>query len=429
MKDKRSIVIVLVITLTCNLFVSCKKHFQAVTKLSEYVSQDKYSDLYEELTNGRKNYSEGSLLFYDIILKSVLNKPVESNKLINKFRYEYSETDDTTDFYITDTEYNNYLKLCNYKKLKEIGSTLISRYKNYIDSSDYIELKDDNVRYSYLVNEEPTGLIKNSDTELKIIRDLAGYALLTVKGSNDSIVNLIFDTGANVNAITQSSAKKLDLRIIPDSKIFVMGATGVRNEARIGIAGKISIGNIEIENAEFIVFADSLFTFAGGQYVINGTIGFPIFSRFEEITYTDSTIFIPSIPVLRAVEPNMFIKSDDYILSVGYKNKKYPFFFDTGNDRTYFKKNFYLIDSSFFNTFKDTVFSFGGLGGEMQVRAKQPDVVSLDFSGKIFKLEKPFVEMEYDKMYRTFYGSIGKDFMSFYKKRIMSFKEARLEFE
>jgi hypothetical protein len=429
MKNRSTVIIILLIILISNLSVSCKKHFQSVAKLSEYVKQDKYSDLYTELSDGRTNYKEESLLFYDIIIKSVLNKPEESNQLINKFRKEFSGTDDTVNYYITHSEYNNYLKLCNYKKLKEIGSVLIDKYKYFIDSSDYIELKDDNIRYSYLLNEEVITLNKKSDTKLKVIKDLAGYTLLTVKGSNDSTVNFIFDTGANVNAITGSSAKKLNLRIIPNSKIYVMGATGARNEARIGMAEKITIGNIEIQNAEFVVFADSLFTFAGGRYVINGAIGFPIFSRFEEITYTDSTIFIPKTPTLKAGEPNMFIKSDDYILSVGYKNKKYPFFFDTGNDKTYFEKNFYTIDSSFFKTFNDTIFSFSGIGGGIHVRAKQADEITVTFSGKNFTLVKPFIEMEYQPMSRNLYGSIGKDFMNLYGKRIMSFKEARIEFE
>jgi hypothetical protein len=429
MKNTRTIIIILLFTLTSNLFFSCKKHFKSVSKLSEYVRQDNYSDLYYELMNNRRNYREESLLFYDIIMSSVVNKPEKSNQLINKFRSKFSGIDDTTKYYITQSEYNNYLKLCNYKKLKEIGDVMIEKYKCYIDSSEYIELKDDNVRYSFLENEKSISLNKKADTKLKVTKDLAGYTLLTIKSSNDSTVNLVFDTGANVNAITQSSAIKLNLHIIPNSKIHVMGGTGVRNEAQIGMAEKITIGEIEILNAEFVVFADSLFTFAGGRYIINGAIGFPIFSRFEEITYTDSTLFIPKTPTLNAGEPNMFIKSDDYFLAISYKCRKYPFFFDTGNYETYFTQNFYNIDSSFFNTLKDTILTYAGVGGQVHSRAKRPIEISLNYSGKNFNLVRPFVEMEDREMYSTTYGNIGKDFMNQYKKRIMSFREARIEFE
>ncbi len=186
---------------------------------------------------------------------------------------------------------------------------------------------------------------------------------------------------------------------------------------------------MEIRNAEFVVFADSLFTFANGIYKINGVVGFPIFSRFEEITYTDSIMIIPQKPAMKAGEPNMFIEADDYILSIGYKGKYYPFFFDTGNDKTFFKRNFYNIDSVRFMALKDTVYSMSGVGEIISMRARVPDEVTLQYAGRDFRLDKPFIEMEYEKMSRHLYGSIGKDFMYLYPKRTMSFKLARLEFE
>jgi hypothetical protein len=390
---------------------------------------DKYSDLYEELTANRREYSAASLLFYDIILNSLINKPALSNHLIEKFRIQFTTDNDTVNYYLAQTEYNNYVKLCDYKKLKEIGGTLIEKYQTFVDSSDYIELKDDNIRYGVLENEKPIELNKLADTKVKIKKDLAGYTLLSLKSSNDSTVEFIFDTGANVNAIIESAARKMNIKVIPNSTIHVMGATGERNEAHIGIADNITLYNMEMHNVEFVIFADSLFTFGGGKYVINGTVGFPIFSRFEEITYTDSTLFVPKTPTLKPGEPNMFIKLDDYILSVGYKGKKYPFFFDTGNMRSFLMSEFYNKDSTSFRPLKDTILTYAGIGGRTKLKAKQPAEVILNFAGKDFRLIQPFVEVESEHRNKFLYGSIGKDFMGMYKTRIMSFKEARIEFD
>jgi hypothetical protein len=390
---------------------------------------DNFSDLYDALTTNRANYSEASLPLYDIILNSVINKPELSNLLIEKFRKHFNVYNDTVNYYLVQTEYNNYVKLSDYRKLKEIGETLIGNYEVFIDSSDYIELKDDHIRFGFLQNEKPIELVKLADTRVKVRKDLAGYTLLSLKSSNDSTVDFIFDTGANVNAIIESAASKLNLRIIPNSTIYVMGATGVRNEAHIGIAEKITFDNMEMYNVEFVIFADSLFTFAGGRYMINGTVGFPIFSRFEEITYTDSTIFVPKIPTLSSGEPNMFIKLDDYILSAAYKGRKYPFFFDTGNTSTYFMSEFYKIDSLNFNQMKDTVITYSGVGGTSILKAKLPEEITLNFAGRDFRLIQPFVEAESENRNKNLYGSIGKDFMGMYKTRIMSFREARIEFE
>jgi predicted aspartyl protease len=429
MKIRTSLLLILLSLMISNLTLSCRKTYKPVPDLSEFVMHDKYGDLYEELTSNRGKYNETYLLFYDIILKSVINKPVLSNHLIEKFRTQFTTSNDTVNYYLTQTEYNNYVKLCDYRKLREIGGTLIEKYQAFVDSSDYIELKDDNLRYGILENEKPIELNKLADTRVKIRKDLAGYILLNLKSSNDSTVDFIFDTGANVNTITESAAVKMNIRAIPNSTIHVMGATGARNEAHIGIADKITLNNIEMHNVEFVIFADSLFTFAGGMYVINGTVGFPIFSRFEEITYTDSTLFVPRTPVLGTGEPDMFIKLDDYILSIGYKGRKYPFFFDTGNMRSYLMSEFYKIDTASFKPLKDTVLAYAGLGGSTTLKAKQPAEVILNFAGKDFRLIRPFVETESEHRNTFMYGSIGKDFMGMYKTRIMSFKESRIEFE
>jgi hypothetical protein len=429
MKNKTNILLVLLSLIAGCLVFSCRKAYQPITDLSEYVMHDKYGDLYEELTSNRGKYNAASLLFYDIILNSVTNKPELSNRLIDKFRKQFTTSNDTVNYYLVQTEYNNYVKLCDYRNLKKIGATLIEKYQAYVDSSDYIELKDDNIRYGILENEKPIELTKLADTRVKIRKDLAGYTLLSLRSRNDSIVDLIFDTGANVNAIIESAARKLNVRIIPNSTIHVMGATGARNEAHIGIAEKITLDNMEMHNVEFVIFPDSLFTFAGGRYVINGTVGFPIFSRFEEITYTDSTIFVPKTPTLKPGEPNMFIKLDDYILSAGYKGKKYPFFFDTGNMRTFFMSEFYKKDSTTFKPLNDTIITYAGIGGSARLKAKQPDEVMLNFAGREFRLIKPFVEVESEHRNKFLYGSIGKDFMGMYKTRRMSFREARIEFE
>jgi hypothetical protein len=420
--------LLLSLMLSC-MTLSCKNTYKPISKLSAFVMHDKYSDLYDELTINRGKYNETSLLLYDIILNSVTNKPALSNQLIEKFRKRFTTTNDTVNYYLTQTEYDNYVKLSDFRKLKEIGGELIENYQVFVDSSDYIELKDDHVRYTLLENQKPIRLTRLADTRVKIKKDLAGYTLLTLRSSNDSTVDFIFDTGANVNAITESAAGKMDVRVIPNSAIHVMGATGARNEAHIGIADKITLGNMEMHNVEFVIFADSLFTFGGGQYVINGTVGFPIFSRFEEIAYTDSTIFVPKTPTLKPGEPNMFIKLDDYILSISYKGRKYPFFFDTGNMSTFLMSEFYKIDTTAFSPLKDTIITYSGVGGSARLKAKQPSEVILNFAGKDFKLIKPLIEVESEHRNKYLYGSIGTDFISMYKTRIMSFREARIEFE
>jgi hypothetical protein len=409
--------------------MACTKVFQPITKLNALVESKKFGELYTELSANRNIYNDKTLIYYDLILKSVLNQPEESNALIQKFRIQFNRFNDTISYNLVQTEYYNNQKLDNYKKLKELSADLIENYKQFIDSTDFVELKDDNIAFGFLENELPTTLIKNADSKIKVIKDLAGYNLLCVKSKNDSTVNMIFDTGANVNVVSESTAKKLNLRIIPDAVVYVMGATGTRNASKIAIADQGFIENIEFRNAEFIVFADSLLTFANGRYKINGVIGFPIIMRFESIRFTDSLIYIPKNPDALASVPNLFIEGDDYIIDVTYKNSILPFFFDTGNSNTSFYKNMYDIDSMTFKALKDTVFSYSSVGGTLTQKAKLLPEIKLDCGSKSFVLKDTYITLEENILNPDLFGNIGKDFVNQYKSITMCFKHAYIDFE
>jgi hypothetical protein len=93
-----------------------------------------------------------------------------SNDLIVKFRKQFTSANDTVNYYLTQTGYNNYVKLFDYRKLYEIGGTLIANYQAFADSSDYVELKDDHIRYGFLENEKPIELTKFLFTKLLILQ-------------------------------------------------------------------------------------------------------------------------------------------------------------------------------------------------------------------------------------------------------------------
>ena len=409
--------------------MACTKVFQPIKKLNDLVEAKKFGELYTEISAGRDTYNDKTLIYYDLILKSVLNQPEESNALIQKFREQFNRFSDTINFKLVQTEYYNNQKLDNYKKLKELSAVLIEKYERFIDSGAFVELKDDNVAYGFLENELPTTVIKNADTKIKVIKDLAGYNLLRVKSKNDSIVDMVFDTGANVNVVSESTAEKLNLRILPNAVVYVMGATGIRNASKIAIADQGFIENIEFKNVEFIVFPDSLLTFANGRYKIHGVIGFPVIMRFESIRFTDSLIYIPENPVAVSNIPNLFITGDDYIIDVAYKNKKLPFFFDTGNSNTSFYKNMYDIDSMNFKVLKDTVFSYSSVGGTITQKAKLLPQIKLNCGSKSFVLNNIYIALEKNILNPDLYGNIGKDFVNQYKSITMCFKYAYIDFE
>src|SRR5664279_3847702 len=127
--------------------MACTKEFRPIKKLNDLADNKKFSELYTELSANRSTYNDRTLIYYDLILRSVLNQPEESNALIQKFLGQFNKFSDTVSYNLIQIEYCNNQKLLNYKKLKELSGDLIENYKQFIDSGDFVELKDDNLAY------------------------------------------------------------------------------------------------------------------------------------------------------------------------------------------------------------------------------------------------------------------------------------------
>src|SRR5664280_40788 len=85
--------------------IACTKIFQPINKLNDLVGSKKFSELYTELSANRNTYNDKTLIYYDLILKSVLNQPEESNALIQKFREQFRKFSDTVNYNLVKTEY------------------------------------------------------------------------------------------------------------------------------------------------------------------------------------------------------------------------------------------------------------------------------------------------------------------------------------
>ena len=413
-----------------NLIYACS------SETNEYISNatldcllenKNYSDLLYEITENKEAYDEDKLLYYEIVLQSVLNNPKKSNQLIRLFYEKYNIYSDTVGYNITEIEYNNFYKLADYKNRFKISKKLSEKYKPFYDSVEYAELIDNKID-SLLGKEAPISMTMNSDCKLNIKIDIARNNVLPVKGSNDTIVDFIFDTGASVNVVSQETAKKINLRFILNSEVNIIGANGDAIKAKIAIADKIYIGDIEFKNVNFVVFADSTLTFSKG-YKMRGIIGFPVFNLFEEIVLTDSTIFIPQKSTKKEIEPNFFTYGSVCIISLKYGNKKIPFLFDTGFNTSYFYKNFYNLDSLNFNKLDVLNLTIRGLDGFKTMKGIIIPEIEFECANKKFQFKDAIIQLEYNHSHKKLNGNIGRDFIRQYEKRIINFKYSYICFE
>jgi predicted aspartyl protease len=126
-----------------------------------------------------------------------------------------------------------------------------------------------------LVDVGPTRAVGEARGRAPITRDAAGLLRADIS-ANGAAVGAVLDTGANFSTASETSAKKLGLRML-DANVSVGSSTSSNVASRIGVADRLSIGGATFSNVVFIVLPDKDLSFAGGAYTIDAILGIPVF--------------------------------------------------------------------------------------------------------------------------------------------------------
>jgi hypothetical protein len=369
-------------------------------------------------------------LLYKSKLDYVFNSSEESNNKINSLLEKSSGI--FNDSIIADLHYMlayNAERIQDYALAKVEGEIILNKYKHLYDSSFVSVLKDDIEIWNALTGVPKMQIIKNSKTILPIKKDIAGLLNLPVNNSKDSDTSdFIFDTGANISVIVKSLATKFGATIL-ENKVHVYAFTGNRIESELGILS-FKLGNIEIKNSVFLVFPDSLLSFANGLYIIKGVIGFPVMNALKEFTIMDDkTLIIPQTPEEFKIR-NLALDNATPVIMVIYDNDTLPFHFDTGADRT-------ILYSNFFNKHKDKVAlssktknMIGGAGGSIEVETFILDSAMLYAGHSNYQLyDLQILTKQLGDEQKYLYGNFGQDYIDKFSDMTINFASMNISFK
>ena len=318
--------------------------------------------------------SSASARFARILVNHAFNQPAASNAGIATL---LSSTN-LPDSLVTDLrriEADNYRRLFQYSAgLASVDKLLSSGVQ--LDSTS---LKD----------------LRNAEKILQALRDVPTQTVefsgaTTVhfdKGNlpvqvNDSTRGFGFDTGANISVIVRSQAVATGLHILP-AGIDVGTSTDKHVTADLGVADRVSIGNVHFRNVVFLVFDDSVLTFPGG-YKILGLVGFPMIEQMVEIELDKGGVLkIPVTPEHRT-RKNLALEDLTPLTPMQWEGSKLLCRLDTGAGRTQMYERFYnkfrtAIDSGSTSSTR----RMGGAGGirELPIRVlKKPEFMVGDTS-------------------------------------------------
>jgi predicted aspartyl protease len=154
---------------------------------------------------------------------------------------------------------------------------------------------------------------------------------VTINGRRQEAV---LDTGANFSTITESTARRLGLRMLPGD--ITVGATG--NDAvagHLGVADTLTIGGGEFRDVVFIVLPDSTLSFLGGLYRIPAIVGFPVLSSLGRLEFRDETLSHSSSGARWSADSNLLLNGLDPLVLMTVNGNNVRMFMDSGAQSTH----------------------------------------------------------------------------------------------
>ncbi len=416
----------------CLLFTCCTnnsnlRHYGLLKKAHNEHNYFKLNTLFNSIDFNEKN---PELLLYKAKLEYVFNRAENSNIIIDKIIHEFkSFFNDTVIADLIEMRSNNDFRLQEYNSACENNMTLMTNYSHVLDSAKLVSIAEDFILRK-AISDIPKMVVEKQaagDITIPVYRDFAGLLNLPVCQHNDT-VDFIFDSGANISVISKSSARKLGAHILPD-KAKVNSIAGIKMDCELGYCD-ISLAGVEIKNTLFLVMEDSLLSFGGGYYIINGIIGFPVMNALKEIIIKDDNLLILPEKHGACQANNFALDNLNPTILVVYKNDSLPFHFDTGADRT-------ILFNSFFEKYKREIIdnyssvesSVTGAGGSTDTKVYLLDsalFMAGETESTLDSLEVLTQDLLQDHKY--VYGNFGQDFIRDYSIMKINFESMCISF-
>ena len=361
----------------------------------------------------------------DAKINHAFNKPELSNKDINLLLREYkAQLHDSVIVGLLEMKQANHGRLYQYAEARKAVSEILEQYPDDLpqkDKDDYANMK---AIWTALSGQPAQEITVKGSTFIKMTRDKANLTNLPVRTRN-GVIDFIFDTGANLSTVTESTARRMNMKTLGAS-IEVGSITGAKVMSDLAVCPEFTIGNITVKNAVFLVFADETLAVPQIDYQINGIIGFPVIEALGEVQLTRKDEFIvPDKPSV-SKEQNMAL---DFLTPVIRMGEEY-YTFDTGATSTsLYKKYFEKHRDKIVGNYKLTGIEFGGAGGTT-TKEGYNIMYNPVINGKVLTIPEVQVFPEnIEDNEGHYYGNIGQDVIKQFEKMTLNFDAMFIRFD
>lgn len=326
---------------------------------------------------------------------------------------------------------DNYVKMFDYSRAYKTSRKIVSKFKKELSAEELKDQINNNLIWDILKKQPAQKMEAFDEVKVATVKDLAGLITTKVE-AGDYENNFVFDTGAGLNCITETEAKKFGVTRISDKKITVVSFTGQETEVPLGIAKELTIGTVKISNVIFLIYPDEAFSFANGKYVINGIIGFPIIKDLGTITIEKNQLTFSKKEQLVNNDKNLFVNQLRAIVLLKYKGQTLPFNFDSGAKRSLLSKSFYDRYTNEINSIGESKSRKSAGAGGQEIEKEVIELKNQEFWLLSQKINVPVIEVDkndYGIYGQMNFGNIGQDILGQYNKISISFTNNYLKLE
>jgi predicted aspartyl protease len=287
-----------------------------------------------ELNKNGWQLSEVKELYYRAHLQSVFNQHEQSLQTIDRLFSEHKESlNDSLIANLLTIKFNNHILHFDYEPAAEALHTVIELYSHAMDSEDMKHMKRLYPLYEFLKTVPPQKIHQTTDVIIPAKKNEFNHITMQV-GCNGIFEDFIFDTGAGYSYISESVAKKMNIKPSENSVQMIV-FSGDYVSMKFGIADSLRINGLLFENVVFLIYPDEVFDFA------SGIIGFFLMHQMKEVKIVKSeNIFIPQTPVKHSFR-NLYLFDSGHVVQLESDQDTLLLIMDTGCPTSFFTKSYF----------------------------------------------------------------------------------------
>lgn len=414
------------------LLASCKPQPSspvALAELQQLLSQKSYFKLRDLLAQQQNQLEEHHRLYYEAFVLKAFGQNEGSNQHISILLSKHAaQFNDSLTLGLLDLQAANHLFLYQYQQAAALYTQILADYPQLLEEVDRANYLNNQRLFGSFAGVPPQKMHKSGEVRVAAYRNAFNHLMcpVTVQGQTN---DFIFDTGANLSTISESTAQKMKLRLF-DQAIELGSSTQISVQATLAVADSLYLGELLFENVVFLVLPDAQLSFPEIDYHIEGIIGFPVMHQMGEVhLHSNGELSIPA-QASATTRSNMFFEGLNPVVEVRSDSDTLLFTFDTGAKSSELSYRYYQNHQDEVQQKGELQSNqSGGVGGLVTAEEYMLRNFPLQLGSKQASLVQIPVKLEEYGFNKYFDGNLGQDLFTQFNTLILNFEGMYVDFE